>query len=249
MILYVVGGLVALLVFLRLLLASPAFRGNVGEGRIARDLTRSAEGSNVVLNDLLLSTENGTCQIDHLLISTSGIFVIETKNFSGWIHGAERSSQWTQTIYRASYKFGNPVTQNWGHVASLRKLLSDFPDLHYSPIVVFSGSAELKNVYCQTPVIYRHQLLETIKSVGRENSLSREQIPRIVERILANVLEGKASRKAHTAQVRFRMNVRTLAETARSCSQCGGRMVERSGKYGRFYGCSNYPRCRKTIPL
>lgn len=27
------------------------------------------------------------------------------------------------------------------------------------------------------------------------------------------------------------------------CPQCGGQLVERSGKYGIFFGCSNYPKC------
>lgn len=28
-----------------------------------------------------------------------------------------------------------------------------------------------------------------------------------------------------------------------TCPQCGGQLVERSGKYGIFFGCSNYPKC------
>lgn len=28
------------------------------------------------------------------------------------------------------------------------------------------------------------------------------------------------------------------------CTECGGRLRERSGPYGRFMGCSNYPTCR-----
>jgi ssDNA-binding Zn-finger/Zn-ribbon topoisomerase 1 len=32
---------------------------------------------------------------------------------------------------------------------------------------------------------------------------------------------------------------------AKRCGACGtGIMVERNGKYGIFWGCSNYPRCR-----
>lgn len=31
-----------------------------------------------------------------------------------------------------------------------------------------------------------------------------------------------------------------------SCPLCQGRLKERSGKYGRFYGCSNYPTCKYT---
>jgi len=30
------------------------------------------------------------------------------------------------------------------------------------------------------------------------------------------------------------------------CPRCGGMLVERSGKYGRFLGCNHYPKCRYT---
>ncbi|MBR6489156.1 MAG: topoisomerase DNA-binding C4 zinc finger domain-containing protein, partial [Muribaculaceae bacterium] len=30
------------------------------------------------------------------------------------------------------------------------------------------------------------------------------------------------------------------------CPKCGGKLVQRNGRYGSFYGCSNYPRCKFT---
>lgn len=33
------------------------------------------------------------------------------------------------------------------------------------------------------------------------------------------------------------------------CPKCGLEMVKRRGKYGEFYGCSNFPRCRGTRKL
>jgi len=33
------------------------------------------------------------------------------------------------------------------------------------------------------------------------------------------------------------------------CPACGNLMVERDGRNGKFYGCSNYPDCKKTLPL
>lgn len=30
------------------------------------------------------------------------------------------------------------------------------------------------------------------------------------------------------------------------CPSCGGELKKRSGRYGEFYGCSNYPKCRYT---
>jgi DNA helicase IV len=33
-----------------------------------------------------------------------------------------------------------------------------------------------------------------------------------------------------------------------TCPTCGdGTMVPRSGKFGRFYGCSNFPKCKQTM--
>lgn len=31
------------------------------------------------------------------------------------------------------------------------------------------------------------------------------------------------------------------------CNCCNGEMIEKIGKYGKFYGCSNYPTCKNTM--
>ena len=33
------------------------------------------------------------------------------------------------------------------------------------------------------------------------------------------------------------------------CPKCGAEMHEKSGRYGRFLGCSNWPRCNGTRDL
>ena len=33
------------------------------------------------------------------------------------------------------------------------------------------------------------------------------------------------------------------------CPKCGAQMREKNGRYGRFLGCSNYPRCNGTRDL
>ncbi|MCP8615247.1 topoisomerase DNA-binding C4 zinc finger domain-containing protein [Salirhabdus salicampi] len=32
-----------------------------------------------------------------------------------------------------------------------------------------------------------------------------------------------------------------------TCPKCGGGIVERRGKYGKFFGCNNYPKCKYTV--
>lgn len=44
----------------------------------------------VDVNNVTIPTQNGTTQIDHIIVSRYGIFVVETKNMSGWIFGDEK---------------------------------------------------------------------------------------------------------------------------------------------------------------
>ncbi len=37
-------------------------------------------------------------------------------------------------------------------------------------------------------------------------------------------------------------------EVKGKCAQCGGNLVEKSGRFGRFLACSNYPTCKYTEP-
>jgi len=40
-----------------------------------------------------------------------------------------------------------------------------------------------------------------------------------------------------------------IKETEKICPECGSRLVIRMGRYGEFYACSGFPKCRHTEPL
>jgi very-short-patch-repair endonuclease/muconolactone delta-isomerase len=61
---------------------------------------------------------------------------------------------------------------------------------------------------------------------------------------------GDATRRRWTVPPRQALRPRSYyrprpAQRSGGCS-CGGRWVLRNGPYGQFYGCSNYPRCKRT---
>jgi hypothetical protein len=87
---------------------------------------------------------DGTTQIDHVLISRFGIFVIETKDYKGWIFGRPGDRYWTQVLYRSKYRFQNPIHQNQRHVRAIRELLDFLPADVIRSAVVFTGPAEFK---------------------------------------------------------------------------------------------------------
>ena len=126
-----------------------------------------------LLNNVTLPFQDGTTQIDHILISTKGVFVIETKDYSGWIFGNENSEQWTQVIYKIRYKFTNPLRQNYRHVKAVQQHLEFLPKEHIHSIVVFSGRAEFKSgmpkgvVYLSHLAGYLNDFQDDIISINR----------------------------------------------------------------------------------
>ena len=225
--------------------------GHAGE-LIVDDILRRLPRGFVPLSDIMIKkADGGTSQIDHVVLSEFGIFVIETKNYQGWIFGKESAEQWMQVIYERKYPFRNPVKQNWGHVYALKGLLSSmFPDITYFPIVVFAGSATLKDIEASVPVIYEDELLQTIKAYcgeGAKKCLSLEQVAQINEALEAASIDDMASRNAHNQRIRERVIEDELKAQNLICPKCNAWLVLRQGKYGNFYGCENYPKCKFTM--
>jgi hypothetical protein len=236
------AGIFILLIVYRIYL--PRIKGAIGESRVARQLNKLQNDEYIVFNDILLRTDSGTSQIDHIVISIFGIFVIESKNYRGWIHGSENSEYWTQTIYRSKTKFRNPIRQNWAHICALKNVLSGFGKVTYHPIVVFAGSAELKNVVSKIPVIYANQLFQTIMANRGIPNLDIEKVKSIANELRDFNIQNKGAKREHVHQVREHASERKRMEKSFVCPRCGGNLVVREGPYGKFYGCSHYPQCR-----
>jgi hypothetical protein len=96
------------------------------------------------MNHVTLRMEDGTTQVDHILLSRFGIFVIETKDYGGWIFANASDKTWTNVRFRQRYTFQNPIHQNFRHVLAVQNLLEFIPKETIRSVVVFCGSAEFK---------------------------------------------------------------------------------------------------------
>lgn len=225
-------------------LKSPWFKGVVGESlvRVAAKLLLRSDTYRS-LHNVTLPTADGTTQIDHVFVSRFGVFVVETKNMKGWIFGTEDDPQWTQSIFGNSFKFQNPLRQNYKHVKELEAAL-DMPADAIHSVVVFSGQCTLKS---QVPanVIRGIGYISYIKSF-RQAVLSHAE----VERVVAQIQAGRLAPSFKTSRRHVQnLAARNRPEVGRSCPRCGSQMVIRTAKQGpnagnKFWGCSTYPRCR-----
>ncbi|WP_407928572.1 NERD domain-containing protein [Alkalihalobacterium elongatum] len=223
----------------------PQIKGYLGERTIATFLSQLDRDKYTVINDVVLNVAGKTSQIDHVIVSNYGIFVIETKNYKGWIFGDEKSQYWTQVIYKRKERFYNPLRQNYGHIKALENALINFGQLTYIPIVVFSVNATLK-VNVTSDVVYSVNLLKTIRKYDEE-TLSNYQKQQITNQLNAlNNNKDRALKKEHVKMIKDTQKTIQHQVQNNICPKCGSALVERMGKAGSFKGCSSFPKCRFT---
>lgn len=224
----------------------PEWKGKYSESLVNRKLMGLSD-EYVVFSDLLFENNGYSTQIDHLVVSPYGIFVIETKGYKGWIFGGEYSEKWTQNIYGKKFSLYNPIKQNDGHVRFLRHLLKCSFDIPFIPIVVFNNDADLKVLVKDHIVVNRCHLTNAILQY-RNPVLLKETIDWVVRTIIEHSkIADKEDRQRHKANVNARQYRTERLLSSGICPECGGNLIERRGKYGTFYGCSNYPKCKFTI--
>ncbi len=118
---------------------------NHGEALVCLELQANFPGPDYhLLNHITLKLKDGTTQIDHILVSRFGVFVIETKDYKGWIFANAKHATWTQVLYRWKFKFQNPIFQNMRHMRAVQELLDFLPPEAIKSAVVFTGRAEFK---------------------------------------------------------------------------------------------------------
>lgn len=222
-------------------------RGNKGEWKVATLLKRKLPEDYVVLNDVLIQKGQRSSQIDHVVVSQCGVFVIETKYYSGWILGREENESWTQSIYGHKSKFYNPIMQNAGHICALCEMFPELsPDI-FIPVIAFSPRAYLLiRVSEKSNVVYYKGLIPKIKSYN-EKILNLNQIKHIRTLLEPLTIHDKQLVQRHIEYAQKQQDRYNRKVESRICPRCGGELVYRQGKYGGFYGCSNYPKCRYIL--
>lgn len=219
-----------------------------GEAGVASELESLASQNEEYypFNNVILKTPDGTTQIDHILISRYGIFVIETKDFKGWIFGTADQRTWTQSLYgpfytSSKYHFQNPIRQNYKHVMAVESYLGIETQSIFN-LVVFTGESEFKTDMPEN-VLYLHNLLPYIQSQTRVFFTS-EKARALSQKLMDYVESASESEEEH-----FNNLVKNMIHP--TCPRCGKSMILREAKKGtragsEFWGCPNFPECRVT---
>lgn len=226
-------------------------------GNFAEWLTKTYSSSfsdALVLHDVLIDgTCDNTSQIDLLMIGKKGIYVVEVKSFANAkIYGDVQRSKWTYYSHGKKYEIYSPLKQNKKHVEYLKKFLQDFgPIPCFSILTVIcedfkvSGQFPPNTVLCSSLPAMKRGIQSIAESHPEVWSESTQQ--EIFSYIKNNQHNGKAARIEHKERVISYKNELDRLTQQKQCPYCKTDLILRKGKYGDFYGCKNYPKCKYTL--
>lgn len=211
--------------------------GKAGEFYVKNELKKLPKEKYLILNDILIENNNITCQIDHVVVSEFGIFVIETKQYNGYIVGNEYDKNWKQNN---KFYINNPIHQNYGHIKALQNVLKLDYD-KFIPIVCISSTARLK-IKSKSHVLHIYELNKIILSYKKKIIDNYNEIYKTIVNL--NIVD----KKRRTQHISYEKEIKNNKEINQenTCPKCGGKLIKRNGKYGDFIGCSNYPKCKYT---
>lgn len=182
-------------------------KGKKGEYLIFKRL-EEIKGDNIIMTGLYLPKRDGTTtEVDIVMVSRRGIYVFESKNYSGWIYGNEKHSKWTQTFKNGNKnRFYNPVWQNKAHITGLKNVLGYNED-YYKSYIVFGENCELKDITTTSSnvkVIKLNNLMNTM-FLDMEKSrkiLSIREVLRIQAKLEKYELVDEKVKREHIRNIR-----------------------------------------------
>ena len=221
---------------------SPEEKGSIGENKVSLILKGNVFKEHYLINDLILTDGVGnSSQIDHIFINENGVWVIETKTYSGKIYGEANQTKWVQSINygHSNHKFYNPIKQNATHVYRIAQAIGNHYPIH--SLVVFID-ADISDVH-EKNVINLNRLYGTVwndyRNVRILSSYEMKQIYDCLNRLKNNQILTSEEHVKNIDKMQKNIDMGI-------CPRCGAFLVVRKGKNGEFYGCKNYPKCKFT---
>ena len=212
---------------------SKASRGKLGEKKVS-SLLESIPEEHYLFNDVTLinKTSEMSHQIDHILVHPHGLFVIETKNYSGQIIVDPNDGTWYKILRGQKTRISSPLHQNKSHAITLRKALKS----QYKPIPVVVFTQNNAPYLPDENVINLDDLLLFIDSYPYPRRYSSKELldmERLIESIASDVslkehLENIKTMKLVKKEIEAEM---TYAIERGLCPRCNHKIMAKDYDY------------------
>ncbi|WP_414838600.1 nuclease-related domain-containing protein [Carnobacterium sp. TMP28] len=187
-------------------------KGNWGEYKIYTELEK-VKGKKRILTNLYLPKKDGsTTEVDLVMITKFGFFVIESKNYGGWIFGNEANRNWTQSFpNKKKFKFFNPIWQNKGHIRALQETLAITDPTWMHSLIVFSNRCELKKITLTSPtvhVIKKQKIKRVLKKITAKTKpvLTPEEVEQYAQALEPYTHADEKTKELHIETIKAKLS-------------------------------------------
>lgn len=205
-------------------------KGKAGEYLTWKQLQGLLGYKRFVFNCYFPTKDGRTSEADVILLHESGLYVLESKNYSGWIFGTETQRNWVQSLptrrgRAQKNSFYNPIWQNQGHLKWLEEYLTRHLETGtalevplYSAIV-FGDECELKDIRLtsgQHFVVRRKELLPALAQNAAQNGemLTQAQIEQLYNCLQPLTRVSEETRRQHICDVQQKKAARPARAAA-----------------------------------
>lgn len=200
-------------------------KGKLGEYHTYLHLKKYEQAGSKFLFNVYVPKEDGqTTEVDVLMLATKGIFVFESKNYSGWIFGSENQKNWYQTLPmgkgRQSSKetFFNPIMQNRLHIKSLQSFLGKDVPMH--SVVVFSNRCTFKGIDIKSDqqIVHRVDVSGAVATIANKvtDCLTQSDINELYEKLYPCSQVDVSVKENHIANIRKTANAKAVDASCNS---------------------------------
>lgn len=194
--------------------------GRYGEYLTYKYLKQFEKNGAKFLFNIYIPKENSeTTEIDVLMICKKGLFVFESKNYSGWIFGSENQKNWYQTLPTGRGRsrkehFYNPIMQNHSHIKHLKALLGERVPMR--SIIVFSDRCTLKSVQIHSnniSVINRYSVAPVVSDICNQipnDLLTDNDIIEIYNKLYPYTQVDETIKLQHVANIHSTFNSQSI---------------------------------------
>ena len=137
-----------------------------------------------------------------------------------------------------------------------KSVIDDFGDIPFLSVILLIGADfkvsninrnpdNVDTVVCNSLPALTDAIQLLMK--GKPTILDETKKQQVFHYIQSNQHIGKDARSAHKQSVQnYKVDLEMYKEQ-KMCPYCKTPLVLRKGKYGEFYGCKNYPKCKYTL--
>lgn len=158
-------------------------------------------GAKLLTNLYIVNKDNEITEIDIIMVHKTGIYIFESKNFSGGIYGNYKDKYWTQTLGNYHSRFYNPILQNEKHLKYINDLFNGKYKNNIYSFIVFSNRCRLKKVKYSgdVRVVRRCNLAKNINKriINTNNILTKADVNIIYSELSKYINPSSEVREQH----------------------------------------------------